>query len=161
MAEPANTTDSYKTQWEEACRFVVNKADRPGANDARRDLELMLDLSHVSGQEDESGYRPPIVMASAIDGTGAADVWDAVTSHRTHLEETGKLQTRRERRLKMELLNRLEQLFRDKSTAILNSSFGQDLLDQVGQRSLAPTEAARRLANHAGIEQLTPKQTQG
>ena len=35
--------------------FVVNKADRPGANDVRRDLNLMLDLSHMTGQVQESG----------------------------------------------------------------------------------------------------------
>ena len=51
--------------------FVINKADRDGANDTRRDLELMLDLSHVSGQEDESGYRPPIIMTTATDANVA------------------------------------------------------------------------------------------
>ncbi len=53
--------------------FVINKADRAGANDTRRDLELMLELSHVSGQEDESGYRPPIIMTTATDGDGITD----------------------------------------------------------------------------------------
>jgi len=132
--------------------FVVNKSDRPGANDARRDLELMLDLSHVSGQEDESGYRPPIVMASAIDGTGAAEMWDAITAHRTHLTEAGGLKSRRDRRLQMEVSNRFEQLFRKKSSALLNSDFGRALLDRVAERSLSPTDAARSLANRAGNE---------
>ena len=50
--------------------FVINKADRPGAQDTRRDLELMLELSHVSGQEDPTGYRPPIIMATATTGDG-------------------------------------------------------------------------------------------
>ncbi|MCB0993801.1 MAG: AAA family ATPase, partial [Acidimicrobiales bacterium] len=45
--------------------FVVNKADRPGASDARRDLELMLELSHVSGAEGDR--RPPIVMTDSLD----------------------------------------------------------------------------------------------
>ena len=51
--------------------FVVNKADRPGADDVRRDLDLMLDLSHLTGQDDQDGrdgYRPPIVMCSALEG---------------------------------------------------------------------------------------------
>ena len=37
--------------------FVVNKADRPGADDARRDLELMLDLSVTSGHRRRRGRR--------------------------------------------------------------------------------------------------------
>ncbi len=130
--------------------FVVNKADRPGANDARRDLELMLDLSHVSGQEDDSGYRPPIIMASAIDGTGASDIQDAIAAHRAHLKETDQLRDRYERRLELEVTNRLEQLFRDRSASLLISSAGRELLGQVKERSLSPSEAARRLANRIG-----------
>ena len=41
--------------------FVVNKADRPGAADARRDLEYMLDLGH------RSGWRPPVTLTVATD----------------------------------------------------------------------------------------------
>lgn len=130
--------------------FVVNKSDRPGANDARRDLELMLDLSHVSGQEAEFGYRPPIVMASAIDGTGAEEVWDAISAHRSHLSDTNQLESRRERRLTMEVTNRLEQLLHAKSHSLLNSPAGGKLLDDVESRALSPSEAARRLADHIG-----------
>jgi len=87
--------------------FVINKADRDGANDTRRDLELMLDLSHVSGQEDESGYRPPIIMTTATDGDGVAAMWDAVTAHRDHLETTGGLARRRHARFRYEVASRL------------------------------------------------------
>ena len=44
--------------------FVINKADRPGVAETRRDLELMLDLSELGD------WRPPIVPAVATDGTG-------------------------------------------------------------------------------------------
>jgi LAO/AO transport system kinase len=63
--------------------FVVNKADRPGADDAVADLERMLDLAgtgHAPGE-----WRPPVVTAIAADGRGVADVWAAVASHRAHL----------------------------------------------------------------------------
>lgn len=125
--------------------FVVNKADRPGAKDARRDLELMLDLSHVTGQEDESGYRPPIVMASAIDGTGAPEVWDAISAHRQHLESTGGLSARRSGRLRMEVANRVEQLLTAASESALEDESGQKLLTQATDRSISPAEAASRL----------------
>ena len=46
--------------------FVVNKADRPGAAEARRDLDQMLDLG--TGRDD--GWRPPIVETVATEGTG-------------------------------------------------------------------------------------------
>ncbi|MEM9464438.1 MAG: methylmalonyl Co-A mutase-associated GTPase MeaB [Actinomycetota bacterium] len=87
--------------------FVINKADRDGANDTRRDLELMLDLSHVSGHEDESGYRPPILMTTATDGAGVAAMWDAIAAHRDHLDATGGLSGRRTQRFRYEVRNRL------------------------------------------------------
>jgi len=87
--------------------FVINKADREGANDTRRDLELMLDLSHVSGHEDGTGYRPPILMTTATDGSGIEAMWEAVTAHRTHLEATGSLERRRAARFRYEVASRL------------------------------------------------------
>ena len=87
--------------------FVINKADRDGANDTRRDLELMLDLSHVSGHEDETGYRPPILMTTATDGDGVDAMWEAVAAHRAHLESSGGLGRRREARFRYEVESRL------------------------------------------------------
>jgi len=87
--------------------FVINKADRDGANDTRRDLELMLDLSHVSGHEDGTGYRPPILMTTATDGSGIEAMWGAVTAHRAHLEATGALERCRAARFRYEVASRL------------------------------------------------------
>jgi LAO/AO transport system kinase len=78
--------------------FVVNKADRPGAAETRRDLEAMLDLGTT-----ESGWRPPVVATVAATGEGVADLWAAVEDHRRHLDDSGELQVRRDRRLLEEL----------------------------------------------------------
>ncbi|HEX9530916.1 MAG TPA: methylmalonyl Co-A mutase-associated GTPase MeaB, partial [Acidimicrobiales bacterium] len=61
--------------------FVINKADRPGAADTRRDLELMLMLGDV-----ERAWTPPIVLATATKGDGTAELWSAIGGHRHHLE---------------------------------------------------------------------------
>ena len=63
--------------------FVVNKADRPGADEAVADLARMLDLAGTGHGPGE--WRPPVVPAVAADGTGVADVWAAITDHRAHL----------------------------------------------------------------------------
>jgi len=67
----------------------------------------MLDLSHVSGHEDESGYRPPIIMTTATDGAGIDAMWAAVTDHRTHLQASGRLEHRRAARFRYEVRSRL------------------------------------------------------
>jgi LAO/AO transport system kinase len=77
--------------------FVVNKADRSGADDTRRDLDAMLDLTEVRA------WRPPVVDTIATDGTGVSDLWTAVQAHRAHLEASGELARRRSDRRRTEL----------------------------------------------------------
>jgi LAO/AO transport system kinase len=56
--------------------LVINKADRPGADDTRRDLEQMLELSSARG------WVPPIVATVATTGEGVATLWSEVGRHR-------------------------------------------------------------------------------
>lgn len=73
--------------------FVINKADRPGVRETRRDIEMMLDMSG------SSGWIPLIVEAIASDGIGADKVFEAILSHKEYLSSTGLLQSKRETRL--------------------------------------------------------------
>lgn len=125
--------------------FVVNKADRPGANDVRRDLDLMLDLSHMTGQESVTGYRPPIVMASALHGDGKADVWDAVDAHLDHLDATGLRDARRKHRMRTEVKARLEQAMSAAAEQALDSETGTDWLGKAERAEIAPTRATNEL----------------
>lgn len=87
--------------------FVINKADRPGADQTERDLEDALNYAT------RDRHRPDIVQTVAQAGDGVADLWDAITSHRTYLQESGELEARRARRIDEELreivVRRLEQ----------------------------------------------------
>src|SRR3954454_14256357 len=67
--------------------FVINKADRPGVDDARRDLEHMLDLS----ADGADAWRPSVVTAVASTGDGTDGVLDAIRAHRAWLESDGRL----------------------------------------------------------------------
>lgn len=78
--------------------FVINKADRAGASETRRDLENMLDMSSTMGE-----WRPPIVDTVASTGEGVDKLWTAIGDHRAHLERSGELAERRRRRLLDEL----------------------------------------------------------
>ncbi len=91
--------------------FVINKADRPGTRETRRDLELMLDLT------DLGDWRPPIVETVAQTGDGVDDLWDAVRAHRDHLVASGTLAASRRERLAREfhqiLVARVEERLAD------------------------------------------------
>ena len=79
--------------------FVVNKADRGGADATVRDLVAMLEL----GPAPAGSWRPPIVETVATTGEGVDRLWDAVRAHRDHLIETGLLEQRRRERLHREI----------------------------------------------------------
>ncbi len=79
--------------------YVVNKADRDGAEQVRRDLRSMLQLA----QAPEGSWKPPIVMTVAQRGEGLGDVVAAIEKHRSWLESSGELERRRTRRARDEI----------------------------------------------------------
>jgi LAO/AO transport system kinase len=75
--------------------FVVNKADRDGADATVRDLRHMISL----GDRTEPGlWRPPVVKTIASQKVGIDEVMEALDKHRAFIEENGELARRRERR---------------------------------------------------------------
>jgi LAO/AO transport system kinase len=71
--------------------FVVNKADRAGADQLVSEIRTTLDLKTWKG------WKPPVLPAQARDGTGVAEVLEALRAHRVWLESAGGLQTKRRR----------------------------------------------------------------
>ena len=115
--------------------FVVNKADRPGAHEARRDLELMLDLSEVTGQAVD---RPAVMLTTATEGTGIDDLWSAIQAHHGRLVTEGRLVGRRTRRHRAEVRSRLEHL--------LTEAVEDRIADLPALPDGVPGTVARRLA---------------
>ena len=126
--------------------FVVNKADRPGANDVRRDLDLMLDLSHVSGQDQRTGMRPEIIMTTALSGEGAPELWAAIERHRDAIRSNGQLDQRRAKRDLDEVRNRVLVHVENRVDEVLQADTASALLAEVVARRMAPASAARLIA---------------
>jgi LAO/AO transport system kinase len=75
--------------------FVVNKADREGADATVRDLRHMISL----GDRTEPGlWRPPVVKTVAARNEGVDEVIEAIDKHTDWLKRTGNLRERREAR---------------------------------------------------------------
>jgi LAO/AO transport system kinase len=79
--------------------YVINKADRDGADQVRRELRGMLALA----DRPEGAWRPEIVKTVASKGEGVDDVVAAIERHREHLESSGELDRRRLRRARDEI----------------------------------------------------------
>jgi LAO/AO transport system ATPase len=76
--------------------FVVNKADRDGAEQTVRDLRYMLSLG---GRHSVAGaWRPPVVRTIASKAEGIDDVLAAIDKHAAWLARTGELDRRRRAR---------------------------------------------------------------
>ena len=122
--------------------FVINKADRPGASETRRDIRGLLKL-----QDQRDDWDPPVVSTNALTGDGVPELWEAVGAHRAHLESTGRLATRRERRLADELEMVLLERLRAKAEAALGAEGAAGIKADVLARRADPYDAADRLLN--------------
>lgn len=115
--------------------LVINKADRPGVRETKRDLVHMLQLSH------ELEWVPPIVETVASSRGGIGDFWAAIGSHRAHLEAGGGLERRRTSRLVDETERLATGYFAEEVTAELRHD-GSELLAALAARRVDPAEAA-------------------
>jgi LAO/AO transport system kinase len=117
--------------------FVVNKADRPGADDAARDLASILGLAGAR----DAGWTPPIVKTVASTGDGIDDLVAAVGQHRAHLEVSGGLEARRAARVAGELRAIVVARLLDRVGAVEGGPRFLERCDAVLRRQLDPWSA--------------------
>ncbi len=130
--------------------FVINKADRRGADDAQRDLTQMLELGAARD------WDPPIVQTVATDGTGIDALGDALDRHRHHLERTGTLASRRRERRREELREIVRARLERRIVDALGTEEGQAIEAELEDRSVDPYDAADRLLARADLPAAEP-----
>lgn len=118
--------------------FVVNKADREGADATIRQLRAMLHL----GGPPRDGWEPPIVPAVAMREEGIAQVAAAVEQHLAHLQTTGQKQQRDQARATRELELIVQEVALERARS---ADAWAATLARVAQRALDPYTAAREL----------------
>jgi len=126
--------------------FVVNKADRDGADATYRDIQGMIAL----GQRGPGEWRPAVVRAVAARGEGIDEVVAAVAKHRAWLSEHGQLRVRRERRAAAEVEAIALATLRDRLGSLRHGERLPGLAADVAAGRLDPYAAARRLLDDLG-----------
>jgi LAO/AO transport system kinase len=119
--------------------FVINKADRPGASQTRRDLDQMLDLTELAE------WRPPIVETVASTGEGIDALWDTIGRHRDHQIERGALAEVRRRRLLREFHQILVARVDEQIAVLMATDDLAGITEAMVAGDLDPYEAADRL----------------
>jgi len=132
--------------------LVVNKADRPGADDAARDLAMMQSLGTPGGSGRQRGlaregpqWRAPIVRTSASENTGIDQLMSAIAKHGEWARDSGEQERRRRDAARAEV----ETLLREALVRQVTDRIGGAALDDVVARV-----AARELDPYAAIDAL-------
>ena len=126
---------------------VVNKSDREGAAQVRRDLRSMLALSHGSrgSQDSEQAWRPPVLGTTATRGEGVAEVVDALEAHLAWSRASGALERRRRGRARDEIESIALTTLRRRWAGVADRSRLEELAVEVVARDLDPYTAADTL----------------
>jgi LAO/AO transport system kinase len=119
--------------------FVINKADRPGTSQTRRDLELMLDLTELGS------WRPPIMETVASKGEGIEALWSAVGDHRSHQIAHGTLALMRRQRLELEFHQIVTARVGERIDALIEADHFADITAAMVSGDIDPYQAADRL----------------
>lgn len=126
--------------------FVINKADRKGVDETRRDLEQMLDLSDLP----DGAWRPPIVPTVGSTGEGIPALWEQVHAHRTFITESGELDRRRRFRLREELREIVARRLEQRAREVCTGERWEALTDAVIARRTDPWSAADEMLKSVG-----------
>jgi LAO/AO transport system kinase len=84
--------------------FVINKADREGADGLAREVEAMLSL-----REGGDGWTIPVLLTTAVRGEGINDLVSAIAQHREFLKTSRLLERRRKERIRSRIKDILNQ----------------------------------------------------
>jgi len=127
--------------------FVVNKADREGADATVRDIRHMISL----GDRTEAGlWRPPVVKTVAASMTGAEDVMEALDKHVGWMTEHGELDRRRRARAADEIEAIVLGELRRRMGDIRGKHSIEDLAGQVAEGRIDPYTAADDVLEQLG-----------
>jgi LAO/AO transport system kinase len=156
--------------------FVINKADRPGADRLKHEVELMLGLrmghafrsipahhgvemrsanparaAREAAANEADRWTPPVLATVAVKGEGIHDLIGAIDRHFAYLERSGELRARRRQRLRERVVEVVEdrvraRLWRDDAT----NAWIEERLPQLESGTLTPFAAADALLERSG-----------
>ncbi len=126
--------------------FVINKADRKGVEETRRDIEMMLELSDLG----HDAWRPPIVSTVANDGSGVPELWEKIQEHREAITSDGTLVQRRDQRMRHELSEIVATRLGQRAKELCRGEVWETAAADVAGRKIDPWSAADLMLDPVG-----------
>lgn len=123
--------------------FVVNKADRPAADQLFTEVSLRVEQdAHIKPRP----WSAEIVKTIAVEDQGISDLWQAIERHRSHLQESGEFLEKRRQRARQETLRMIHDgLFRTVYENLQSSGRLNKLVEDILERRRDPYSTRREI----------------
>jgi len=126
--------------------FVVNKADREGADKTRRELETMISMNAYAPGD----WVPPVALTVARTGEGVGELLERVEAHREYVFREDRLARYRLARARVELFEILKNRLIESAVADLaRHALLEPILQDIARRKLDPYSIAEKVVHHS------------
>ncbi len=130
--------------------FVVNKADRPGADKTVTEVTMMMSLV-----EEHDHWVPPIVKTVAQKGTGVPELEEGIQRHFDYLKSSGELVRRNRERVRIRIATQLKEKFMERLVGeTISREEYEALLDDVLHKRNNPHDAAESVLRKVRFNSL-------
>ncbi len=125
--------------------LVVNKADRPGANNTVKALKMMIHMGMKDDNEQRPSWNIPVMETIAYEGGGVEALTHSLQAHHDFLRESGEWQQRERNRTGQEISQLLQARFMAQFQNTFSIEQRQAVVDSVVERKLDPYTAVAQL----------------
>ncbi|HSE14407.1 MAG TPA: methylmalonyl Co-A mutase-associated GTPase MeaB [Candidatus Deferrimicrobium sp.] len=126
--------------------FVINKADRDGADKARREIETMVSMTSFK----EGDWKPPVLSTVAATDKGTEELLEAVWRHQEYIYQEGNLSRYRREKARVELVEILKTRLIEKAVADLDENgLLEPLLTAMAKKRKDPYSISEKVVDHS------------
>ncbi|GBD39908.1 putative GTPase [bacterium HR37] len=122
--------------------FIINKADREGAERLSRELKFMISL-----KTSEDNWETPVILTSAHEGRGIEKVVEEIERHKTFQTEKNLLKEKREKKREEEFSQILSETIEQRISEKLKGEEIRRIVDMVRKGELDPYEGVQLVAS--------------
>lgn len=134
--------------------FVLNKAEREGADRLEQQLQAMLELapSHGAGSRDGGEWKPPVIRTTAIEGKGIGELAEVIERFRDQGERSGEQRAKIVEYWKQRLVLLMETQLMARALDANGQRALEALALEVAERRKNPYTAVRELLSRTGLQ---------
>ena len=122
--------------------FVVNKADRDGADRTARELSTMLDMRHAT----QGSWNPQVLRTEATRGTGISELTDEIMSHRDYFLSSGAIDNFLSERTQRHFMSILrDTLFKKALQYVAQDDYLNGIIERMTDHRIDPYSAVEEI----------------